>query len=537
MPIYRGYGVQNFWKAAMQHIYEIDKFNRIWQYLHERNGHVGGHAFPIWKYKKEHFSMSYFLACPQPQRIQDVDATRRFFWDVSFVRGDKTYYLTNQVAFRDDRDERIFNSIFNEYGFLVRRERTGEFVLEEIDQNAVHRENEADRIENHANGEGEVARDAHTSERCLQKIFFGAPGTVKSYKIEEDLFKYDDQRPYGLNKISEEQKFRTTFHPDYDYAQFVGAYKPKRDANGGITYSFVPQVFAKAYVTAWIKYFEAEIDREQGEDDDADNMVYLVIEEINRGNCAQIFGDIFQLLDRSSENISKDFSKYSIDADYDFAEYIKNELEQAGVWDKYVAPEYVGDGKIKLPPNLNILATMNTSDQSLFPMDSAFKRRFDWDYVPINYNHREANFIIDVGTKKYNWLDFLKKINENVYSVTKSEDKQMGEFFIKPKDGGRTIKFDEFRSKVLFYLWDSVYKDEDGNEEAKKVFHFDDGKTVTFQTLFEKDVPAQQALVDKIMQNLGVPSIGPAIQVAPNAAAAAEALAEGNNDGGDEGQV
>lgn len=353
------------------------------------------------------------------------------------------------------------------------------------------------------------------------------------------MFVDNNQQLYGLEKIPEDRKFRTTFHPDYDYAQFVGAYKPKRSGDGSITYSFVPQVFAKAYVTAWVKYLEAKIDREQaadGVENEVDDNVYLIIEEINRGNCAQIFGDIFQLLDRAPNGISE----YSIDADYDFAEYIKDSLSHAreGVFDKYVLEYHLEDCKIMLPPNLNILATMNTSDQSLFPMDSAFKRRFDWNYVPINYNHREANFVIEVGPRKYNWLTFLTKINENVYSVTKSEDKQMGEFFIKPKDGGRTIKFDEFRSKVLFYLWDSVYKDEDGNEEAKKVFHFDDdAKTVTFQTLFEKDVPAQQALVDKIMQNLGVPSIGPAIQVAPNAAAAAEALAEGNNDGGDEGQV
>lgn len=435
-------------------------------------------------------------------------------------------------------------------------------------------------------------QEIQDERKMTQKIFFGAPGTGKSHKIDtilaaerktifsrlhdeyvQDLDGIEDLNIWRIDDIGvlekkcdecegdiktalqaytaffkeykvSQRELRTTFHPDYDYAQFVGCYKPKAipavadDAGRHgttITYSFVPQIFAKAYVNAWIEclkaYSIADNDRILYNDEVVVENVYLIIEEINRGNCAQIFGDIFQLLDRDSEG----FSQYSIDADFDFASYIEERLKSVEAWDKYC--RVVGEGKLRLPKNMVIYATMNTSDQSLFPMDSAFKRRFDWDYVPINYNHREANFIIDVGTKKYNWLDFLKKINENVYSVTKSEDKQMGEFFIKPKDGGRTIKFDEFRSKVLFYLWDSVYKDEDGNEEAKKVFHFDDGKTVTFQTLFEKDVPDQQALVDKIMQNLGVPSIGPAIQVAPNAAAAAEALAEGNNDGGDEGQV
>ena len=390
-----------------------------------------------------------------------------------------------------------------------------------------------------------------------QKIFFGAPGTGKSFKVNE--------------AVRNQQVFRTTFHPDYDYAQFVGAYKPKkvqcsddgslseeqlakklseffsdneesdktsaivlfglRYANslngktiseivkhsgigeeqykkanlsaavkaqlqfskddGTITYSFVPQVFAKAYAAAWKQYFAA------GNVSTADNQVYLVIEEINRGNCAQIFGDIFQLLDRDSEG----FSQYSIDADCDFAEWLKD--------------NGVGDGKLKLPPNLNILATMNTSDQSLFPMDSAFKRRFDWEYVPIKYakdsdcgdDWKADEFKIVIGNSTYMWLDFLKKVNVDIDETTHSEDKQMGEFFIKPKRDDLKISFDEFRSKVLFYLWDSVYKDE---TERQAVFHFPygdgDGKinSVTFQSLFGKDA---EAIVNKIMENLKVEKV------------------------------
>ncbi|WP_072800563.1 hypothetical protein [Fibrobacter sp. UWT2] len=153
--------------------------------------------------------------------------------------------------------------------------------------------------------------------------------------------------------------------------------------------------------------------------------------------------------------------------------------------------------------NLSIFATMNTSDQSLFPMDSAFKRRFDWEYVPIDYAHLNAGFDIEVGGKKYKWLDFLKAVNANVYKVTRSEDKQMGEFFIK-----HSVDYKEFRSKVLFYLWDSVYKDEEGNDAAEKVFHFrlegEDDKTLTFQTLFEGDDETQRTRIATIMSNLGV---------------------------------
>lgn len=341
-------------------------------------------------------------------------------------------------------------------------------------------------------------------EEHIQKIFFGAPGTGKSHTIDYSLFEEDNKKRTGL-KDYDNAVIRTTFHPDYDYAQFVGAYKPRKkdDDQDKITYSFVPQVFAKSYAAAWKQYFAA------GNASTAENQVYLVIEEINRGNCAQIFGDIFQLLDRDADGSSQ----YSIDADCDFAEWLENEFKTANVWDTYVGA--VGDGKLKLPPNLNILATMNTSDQSLFPMDSAFKRRFDWEYVPIKYakdndcgeDWNADKFQIDVNGSTYMWLDFLKKVNADIYDATQSEDKQMGEFFIKPKRDDLKITFDEFRSKVLFYLWDSVYKDE---TERQSVFHFSYGEgdekinSVTFQSLFGKDA---EGIVNKIMENLKVEKV------------------------------
>lgn len=314
--------------------------------------------------------------------------------------------------------------------------------------------------------EGVIPDIFSDKSEIIQKILFGAPGTGKSFKIEDPV------KGYCLKDVDVSRKFRTTFHPDYDYAQFVGAYKPKKESSG-ITYAFVPQVFAKAYATAWKQYIAA------GKASTDENQVYLVIEEINRGNCAQIFGDIFQLLDRDSEG----FSQYSIDADCDFAEWLKtNDNGLKSVWPAY--EEKIGDGKLKLPPNLNILATMNTSDQSLFPMDSAFKRRFDWEYVPINYNMPKADFKVGEGNLSFDWLHFLKKANADIRSVTESEDKQMGEFFIKPKDKGY-VSLEEFRSKVLFYLWDTVYKDETGHPTF---FHFDyKGAKVSFQRLFQDD--------------------------------------------------
>ena len=312
-----------------------------------------------------------------------------------------------------------------------------------------------------------------------QNILFGAPGTGKSFKID------DPEKGYGLRDVPEDRKFRITFHPDYDYAQFVGAYKPKKDGNA-ITYSFVPQVFAKACAAAWKQYFAA------GNVSTADNQVYLVIEEINRGNCAQIFGDIFQLLDRVSDGPDKGFSQYSIDADCDFAGWLKEDSILKTVWSEYETK--VGDGKLKLPPNLNILATMNTSDQSLFPMDSAFKRRFDWEYVPISFTDEEGNEkeaakyeidIPDANGKNYLWKNFVETINEKILELTESEDKQLGEFFIKP-DSGNIISKERFLGNVMFYLWNEVCKDEHKNGSFFRAKINDKEDFFTFQDLYKK---------------------------------------------------
>lgn len=262
----------------------------------------------------------------------------------------------------------------------------------------------------------------------LQTIYYGAPGTGKSYKVKSEK----------LQGVAEENIFRTTFHPDYDYASFVGCYKPKKEGEK-ITYSFVPQVFTNAYVKAWNEMKNEE-----------QKPVYLVIEEINRGNCAQIFGDLFQLLDRGDNGKSE----YPVDADEDLMDYLIQKLGEDS--------EGIKDGKLCLPPNLNILATMNTSDQSLFPMDSAFKRRWEWEYVPIRYTEAEAKdvndnfhtFKITIGSNTYKWVKFLAKVNEKILAATYSEDKQMGEYFIKKDIDEKT-----FINKVMYYLWSEVGKD------------------------------------------------------------------------------
>lgn len=274
-----------------------------------------------------------------------------------------------------------------------------------------------------------------------QIIFFGTPGSGKSYRV----------------KVLTEKKriHRTTFHPDSDYASFVGCYKPTMK-DGEISYSFSPQVFTEAYIDAWKNPKEE---------------VYLVIEEINRGNCAQIFGDLFQLLDRNSDG----YSDYRIKADSDLRDYLYGVLGEGH--------EGIKNGELCLLPNLRIFATMNTSDQSLFPMDSAFKRRWDWEYVPVDYREPQSNFIITLGEKKYRWLEFLKIVNERIFKATNSEDKQMGNFFIKAD-----VSKSEFRSKVMFYLWNEVCRDEYGTQN--NFFRFiqnDKDIEFSFNDLYQTD--------------------------------------------------
>ena len=269
----------------------------------------------------------------------------------------------------------------------------------------------------------------------LQQIFYGAPGTGKSHEVNK----------LTAEAEKDDRVFRTTFHPDSDYSTFVGAYKPTMKENiitkngvetkeEQIVYRFVPQAFTKAYTAAW----------------NTNEEVFLIIEEINRGNCAQIFGDLFQLLDRKNGA-----SQYPVDADTDLADYIAKEIKDSPRTD--ISANVREGKKLVLPSNLYIWATMNTSDQSLFPIDSAFKRRWDWKYMKIK-DHRDQDYKVKIGEDVYDWYDFIDKINQIIASMTSSADKQLGYFFCKADDAG-IISADTFVAKVIFYLWNDVFKD------------------------------------------------------------------------------
>lgn len=331
--------------------------------------------------------------------------------------------------------------------------------------------------------------DLRTAEKAsLQQIFYGAPGTGKSHNIKDNV---DVKAADEKNLV-----FRTTFHPDSDYSTFVGAYKPTttkravrnvagdivRDTNKEevyedcITYSFIPQAFLQAYVAAW---------------NNPDDKVFLVIEEINRGNCAQIFGDLFQLLDRDDEGASE----YPIMADKDIAKYLNGNDDEG----RFVLTnkEGIKDDKLRLPKNLYIWATMNTSDQSLFPIDSAFKRRWDWVYMPIA--DAKKNYVIEIDNDQYDWWSFLEAINAIIESTTHSEDKKLGYFFAKAKDGRITVE--TFVSKVIFYLWNDVFKD---NETNHKAFKDNDGELLPFRKFFHHDRTVDTNMVIKFLQDLEV---------------------------------
>ncbi len=295
-----------------------------------------------------------------------------------------------------------------------------------------------------------LSQNSSQDKPSFQIIYYGAPGTGKSHRIKKLLKEMN---------VPKENIFRTTFHPDSDYSSFVGAYKPTmkpvdekyRNVVGKdeeIAYSFVPQTFIKAYIQAYKKPNEN---------------VYIIIEEINRGNCAQIFGDLFQLLDRDDNGVSE----YPIKADSDLEMYLKGELKDY--------PDGIKDGELWLPSNLYIWATMNTSDQSLFPIDSAFKRRWDWEYEPIKYMNTDWG--IEVGSNLYSWTSFQKEVNNRIFEATNSEDKMLGDFFVKPNNSVISEKL--FINKVLFYLWNDVCKDGDGD-----IFKTDDNKEVKFSDLY-----------------------------------------------------
>lgn len=449
--------IVDFWGFVLKVILKYDEnLSKLEERLNYNTVTVG---FKFCRFGKKVESLKLVT---DPRRQDDCDTS--ITW---VLKGDEYCFLKEQTL----QSLEIFANNINEI--------YGDKYLIEIDNNS-YRLYELDSRKNEQNTdvkkeEGEDSPLEFGDFTPRQIIYYGAPGTGKSHTIKKE----EDE-----GKIT---CIRTTFHPDSDYATFVGCYKPHKIKDSQcLTYEFVEQAFLEAYKQAWMN---------------PEKEIALVIEEINRGNCAQVFGDIFQLLDRSDDG----WSTYPIKADTDIAEHLKElripgyaasmnkrfGLDKEGK-DRY--PDRDWFGFMVLPPNMSILATMNTSDQSLFPIDSAFKRRWDWKYIKIkkgkkengeelgwNIQIKDANGepvkIIDENTT-LSWWNFIQKVNEIIASMTSSADKQLGYFFCKPSEKANEtdekptiITADTLVGKVIFYLWNDVFKD----------YGFEDASLFTYQ--------------------------------------------------------
>ena len=312
-------------------------------------------------------------------------------------------------------------------------------------------------------------------------IFFGAPGTGKSFKLKEavegkknkdgSIFQNKEKR-IGLfvdvkdGKVNHRRYERVTFYPTYSYAQFVGCYKPVMNGTD-IAYEFVPGPFLRVFVDSLKALKDYPTDKTDHSHDHC-----LVIEEINRANAAAVFGDVFQLLDRGSDGESE----YDIAASEDVRLYLKKELDdnQAATSFLKVKKNEKGDWtecRLRIPSNMYIWATMNSADQGVFPMDTAFKRRWKFKYFEINQSDDKivgrkigTDLTID-GKSVYtesNWTDPMKKWNDvrkfinRILSLFKvNEDKLMGPWFVQPESEDE-ISAEQFESKVLMYLWEDA---------------------------------------------------------------------------------
>lgn len=338
-------------------------------------------------------------------------------------------------------------------------------------------------------------RENHNNMKYIQKIFFGHPASGKSYHVHQQIIKNE------LDITSEDNIINTVFHPEYSYGDFMGKLLPHTNEKGEVKYWYYSGHFLEALSKAYKVLFDQSISNKN---------VSLIIDEINRGNSAAIFGSIFQLLDRDEDG----WSSYSITlSNMEFDKLIdmifgkdigkqigdlkrketdgKDELELRSMAIAKLVEDtelsFLNRKEIKLPPNLSIIGTMNTSDESIYYMDSAFKRRWDWEFIrnywgkftedkdiPVGhiegFNNQNLRYIIlndldvSIENKDISWTSFVDALNAFILSnadyIRGVEDKQIGYWFIKSKksdDKKKKILIDDIKNKLMFFMWDNVF--------------------------------------------------------------------------------
>ena len=392
----------------------------------------------------------------------------------------------------------------------------------------------------------------------IQKILFGSPGTGKSYRVKNQII------PNQLNITDQSNIITTVFHPEYTYGDFMGKLMPLTDDNQKVSYRYYTGHFLKALGRAYTNIISAHRDYESAknkvkkeytlkliiarelasndklntsQEKELDRLydlvekpnpknVALVIDELNRGNSAAIFGTVFQLLDRAKDGWSEypitisDIENIGLLKEAGFSTYYRSDSSDKKyksqgkeckqdeynealelVFDDLEEDEKVSllENKIKLPPNLSILATMNTSDNSIYFMDSAFKRRWDWEFVNIE-DDNQRNVVSGRKINLYNndtcaWNDFVDNLNEFIRShyktVRKIEDKQIGYFFINEE----TITEEQIKNKLMFFIWDSVFSN--NRKPLTELLGMTERDLVTFGQFTQKGVV--QKFVKEIM--------------------------------------
>lgn len=375
----------------------------------------------------------------------------------------------------------------------------------------------------------------------IQKILFGSPGTGKSHRVDNYII------PNDLGIRDKNNIIKTVFHPEYTYGDFMGKLMPLTVKEGNknvVTYNYFEGHFLKAIAQAYkqviIHNLKQDASTKEEEDEPIEEStainnlqnVVLVIDEINRGNSAAIFGTVFQLLDREKDvmEATLGWSTYSINVSkLEFVKLIeliglkeeerttnksgaeiikysfefkktsrsKNPVKELNDWLNFLN---ISENQIRIPNNLHILATMNTSDNSIYFMDNAFKRRWDWEFVNVE-DDNQRNVVASRRINLYGhntcaWNEFVDKLNGFIRShyktVRKIEDKQIGYFFINEQE----INDEHIKNKLMFFVWDSVFNT--NRKPLTDLLEMNERDLVTFGQFTQQDVVKK--FVQKILQ-------------------------------------